>query len=152
MFFDVKDTFEIKGFESEKEDNESIVLKGKLGFYLFNYFADKSIYKDYITFIKDKRYIPFNDNFHPDDTVKRFQFAIVLTRIVFEKELETYYENAVLPKDLKNDEFYFNAVLLVLGLGLMENKGEFFYPYDYLRFKDMINAFEKIKKYEMGNK
>lgn len=134
------------------ENVEEDVLRGKLGFYLYKFFADTSIYKNYYSFLKDKKYIPFNDNFYPDDTVKRFQFAIVLARIIFDKGLELYCDNAIIPKDIRKDAYYYNAVLLVLGLKLMDNKDDLFYPDEYLKLKDMINAFEKIKKYEMGNR
>lgn len=135
-----------------KEDLEGPVTRMELGLYLYNFFADKSFYKDYISFLKDKKYIPFNDSFYPDDTVKRFQFAIVLTRIIFDKGLEYHYENSIIPKDVSKGVYYYNAVLMVLGLNLMDIYGGLFYPQDYLKLKDMLKAFERIKKYEMGNR
>ncbi len=141
-----------EGKKNLKEDLEGYVTRGKLGLYLYNFFSDKSLYKDYLSFLKDKKYIPFNDSFYPDDTVKRFQFAIVLTRIVFDKGLEYHYENTIIPKDLSKGVYYYNAVLMVLGLNLMDVYEGLFYPQEYLKVKDMLKAFERIKKYEMGNR
>uniref|UniRef100_A0A7C4U7Y2 Uncharacterized protein n=1 Tax=candidate division WOR-3 bacterium TaxID=2052148 RepID=A0A7C4U7Y2_UNCW3 len=131
-----------------REEPEGIVLRGKLGEYLYRFFADTIQYKDYYSFLKDKRYIIFNGDFCEKDTVKRFQFAIVLTRIVFEKGLEVYYEHPKIPYDLKKDIFYFNPVILVLGLKLMELEDGNFYPDRYLKFREMLNAFERIKLME----
>jgi len=102
---------------------------------------------NYHSFVIKKGIFPGTKfGFYGADTVRRFQFAIVLSRIVFEKGLEGFYREVRIPSDVPSDAYYLNAVKLCLGLDLIKLHDNRFMPHSPVYVDEAVNALKRIRR------
>ncbi len=83
--------------------------------------------------------------FYPQDTVKRFQFAILITRILFTLPDMPVPDTIPEMKDIDYNYFARRAIQLVVGLHIMRLRKDKFYPNLPLSGAEALYSIKKLK-------
>jgi len=130
-----------------------IATRDTLAFYLAKYFSHSKSSDPEEFSVRSGFMRRVNGKFFGNDTLKRYKFTIVLTRIIFVLKLETYYEDVTLPRDIDPTSYYYYAAKLVMGLHLLKPVGKLFMPERIVTSEEVKEAVKKIRGYyEVDNR
>ncbi len=135
------------------EPTMHIATRDTLAFYLTKYFSHSEPSNPEKFVVNSGFMRKVDGKFFGNDTLKRYKFTIVLTRIIFALKLETYYEDISLPRDIDTISYYYYTAKLVMGLHLLKPVGGLFMPERIVTSEEVEEAVKKIRGYyEMDSK
>ena len=124
--------------------SRDVITRGDLAYIFKSVFQGKGSEIDFAIKRGFMEKLP-DGKFYPQDTIKRFQFAILLTRILFTLPDMPVPDTIPEIKDINYNYFARRAIQLIVGLHIARTKNGKFYPNLPLSGADAFYSLKRLK-------